>query len=267
MGEGKGTKLYGIIGHPVAHSLSPNMHNAAFKALGINAVYLAFDVVDLRGAIQGVRALGVKGLSVTVPHKEAVIEFIDVVDQHVRSIGALNTIVNNDGLLYGTNTDWLGAVRAIEEICPIAGKRALVVGAGGSAKAIVYGLTLKGATVHVANRTESRAKELADRFGATFSGLSLSEELSFDILINATTCGMGGDTTMPVSIEVVKKAEVVMDIVYAPLETPLLKTAKALKKTTIDGLKMLLYQAVGQFELWTGKKAPVEVMKNAIYGA
>lgn len=265
MGARKGLiELYGIIGHPVAHSLSPAMHNAAFKAISIEAFYCPFDVLDLEGAMRGTRALGIKGLSVTVPYKEAVIPYLDEIDPMAREIGACNTIVNRSGLLLGTNTDWIGAVRAIGEVSPIKGKKVLVVGAGGSSKAIVKGLIQEGARVHIANRTRERAETLGKHFGCTASGLDLPSGMEIDILINATTVGMGQDHAMPVGPEVVEAADVVMDIVYAPLETPLLKLAKERGKTTINGLRMLLFQAVAQFELWTGKKAPVQVMEEAL---
>ena len=265
MGKRKGLELYGIIGHPVAHSLSPVMHNAAFRALGIDAVYVPFDVVDVEGAMRGVRALGIKGLSVTVPHKEAVMDYLDHVDALSRRIGAVNTVINRDGRLEGTNTDWMGAVRAIEEVCPLAGKNALVVGAGGAARAIVMGLLERGAKVHIANRTEKRARRLATSFGCSYSGLKIPDDISFDILINATTIGMNDDKRLPVDTDVIEKTDVVMDIVYSPLKTALLKVASSMGKTTINGLKMLLYQAISQFELWTGRGAPEKIMEGALY--
>jgi len=266
---GAKTALYGIIGHPVGHSLSPAMHNAAFRTLNLDAVYLAFDVVDLKGAMAGVRALGIQGLSVTVPHKEAVMAHLDELDPVARRIGAVNTVVRKGGQLKGLNTDWLGAVKALqEEVAKLTGKQVLLIGAGGAARAILAGLREMGARVHVANRTEERAKRLSEPFGATWSGLEIPEDLSFDILINTTTLGMAGENQdkMPVSEAVIKKADIVMDIVYSPLETKLLKTAKTLSKTTVNGLRMLLHQAVAQFEIWTGERAPIETMESALSG-
>jgi len=266
---GAKTALYGIIGHPVSHSLSPAMHNAAFRTLNLDAVYLAFDVVDLKGAMAGVRALGIQGLSVTVPHKEAVMAYLDELDPVARRIGAVNTVVRKGGQLKGLNTDWLGAVKALqEEVAKLTGKQVLLIGAGGAARAILAGLREMGARVHVANRTEEKAKRLSEPFGATWSGLEIPEDLSFDILINTTTLGMAGENQdkMPVSEAVIKKADIVMDIVYSPLETKLLKTAKTLSKTTVNGLRMLLHQAVAQFEIWTGERAPIETMESALSG-
>jgi len=266
---GAKTALYGIIGHPVSHSLSPAMHNAAFRTLNLDAVYLAFDVVDLKGAMAGVRALGIQGLSVTVPHKEAVMAYLDELDPVARRIGAVNTVVRKGGQLKGLNTDWLGAVKALqEEVAKLTGKQVLLIGAGGAARAILAGLREMGARVHVANRTEEKAKRLSEPFGATWSGLEIPEDLSFDILINTTTLGMAGENQdkMPVPEAVIKKADIVMDIVYSPLETKLLKTAKTLSKTTVNGLRMLLHQAVAQFEIWTGERAPIETMESALSG-
>ena len=277
MGEGTGQKirplhaspleLYGIIGHPVAHSLSPAMHNAAFKAVSRRACYVPFDVQDVEGAMRGVRALGIKGLSVTVPHKEAVMAYLDEIDPLAREIGACNTIINRAGRLLGTNTDWIGAVKAIDEVCPLKGKRVLVIGAGGSAKAIVKGLVREGARVHIANRTREKAEMLGMRFECSASGLDIPPGMEFDCLINATTVGMGADDSMPVAREVVEASDVVMDIVYSPLNTPLIETARALGKKVINGLRMLLFQAVAQFELWTGQKAPIHTMEQALKDA
>ena len=240
------------------------MHNAAFRAMDIPAFYTVFDVTDLDGAMRGVKALGIKGLSVTVPHKVAVIEHLDLIDQWARRIGAVNTIINRDGTLLGTNTDWIGATKALSEHLSLRGKKVLVIGAGGSARAIVVGLVEEDAIVHIANRTKEKAKRLGEQFGCSWSCLDLPDDIEFDILVNATSVGMGDHETTPVGEEVVRRADIVMDIVYSPLETRLLKMAKELGKVTVNGLKMLLHQAVAQFELWTGEEAPIEVMEKAL---
>ena len=260
------TLLYGIFGHPVAHSLSPAMHNAAFDALGLNAAYLAFDVTDLAGAVQGVRALGIKGLSVTIPHKVAIMDYLDEVEGVASRIGAVNTVVNHAGRLKGMNTDWLGAVNAIEEKTSLAGKRVVVLGAGGSARAVAAGVVHRRALLHIANRTAEKARAVAELFGCTWSGLEETDELYGDILINTTSVGMEPDTgKMPVASEVLGRFSVVMDIVYAPLETRLLREAAAAGLVTINGLRMLLLQAVAQFEIWTGRDAPLDVMEKVLY--
>lgn len=260
------TALYGILGHPVGHSLSPAMHNAAFEALNINGVYLAFDVTDLKAAVQGIRALGIKGLSVTIPHKVAVMDLLDSIDPVAERIGAVNTIINRNGRLGGTNTDWLGAVKALEEKADIKGNSVLVIGAGGSARAICAGLVERGARVHIANRTEEKARELARQSGCTWSSLDNAGMVNADILVNTTPVGMRPDIdSMPVSPELLSDFSLVMDIVYAPIETKLLREAAKAGCRTINGLRMLLLQAVAQFELWTGRDAPLKIMEEALY--
>ncbi len=260
------TSLYGIFGHPVSHSLSPAMHNAAFEALGLDAVYLAFDVTDLASAVKGVRALGIKGLSVTIPHKVAIMELLDEIDEVAARIGAVNTVINRNGRLFGANTDWIGAVKALEEKTSLREKRAVVLGAGGSAKAVCAGLVKRGARCHVANRTVSKAKEIADTLGCSHGGLDDTDALYGDILVNTTSVGMEPDTqAIPVPPEAVSRFGVVMDIVYAPLKTRLLQEAERAGKVTVNGLRMLLLQAVSQFEMWTGRDAPLSVMEDVLY--
>ncbi len=260
------TTLYGIIGHPVSHSLSPAMHNAAFNALGINGVYLAFDVTDLPSAVKGIKALGIKGLSVTIPHKVEIMGFLDEVDEVARRIGAVNTIVNRDGRLWGGNTDWIGAVKALEEQTQIEGKRAVVLGAGGSARAVCAGLKERGALVHIVNRTVENARKLAERFDCSWSGFDEIQDMEGEILVNTTSVGMEPDShKTPVPSAITERFSIVMDIVYAPLKTRLLDEAEKAGCVTINGLRMLLLQAVAQFELWTGEKAPVDVMEKILY--
>lgn len=262
------TGLYGIIGHPVGHSLSPVMQNAAFGALGLNAVYLAFDVTELSCAMSGVRALGIKGLSVTIPHKEAVLAFLDEIDPVAQRIGAVNTVVNRHGRLLGANTDWMGALSAIEDVAPIRGRRILVLGAGGAARAVCAGLAEKGAVVHVANRTAERAKALAEAFDLSWSGLDRIGGLGAEVVINTTSAGMRpNEGGTPIDAVLLKGVQVAMDIVYAPVETRFLKEAREAGCKTINGLKMLIYQAAGQFEFWTGLKAPIKVMEEALTDA
>lgn len=259
------TGLFGIIGHPVAHSMSPAMHNAAFRALGLNAVYLAFDVTDLDAALSGVRGLGIKGVSITIPHKEAVLRFLDEIDPVAQRIGAVNTIVNRSGRLSGINTDCTGALSAIEEVTSLRGRKVLVLGAGGAARAVCAGLADRGAAVHVANRTPERARALAEAFNLTWSGLERLGDIEADILINTTSIGMGPDyNETPMEKGFLGSFEVVMDIVYSPLKTRLLKEAGDAGCKTINGLNMLLYQAEAQFEFWTGQKAPRDAMKGAL---
>jgi len=264
---GAKTALYGIIGHPVGHSLSPSMHNAGFRALGIDAVYLAFDVGPgrLSDALLGVRALGIRGLSVTIPHKEAVIPLLDEVDETAGTMGAVNTIFFRDGRLLGMNTDWLGVVKALEVETALAGRKVLVLGAGGSARAVAFGLTKRGATVHIANRTPEKARVLAGLFGGTWSGLDGIGDVGASILVNTTSVGMAPEASVsPVPAEILPGVDVVMDLVYRPRETRLLREAREAGCRVVDGLSMLLHQGVAQFELWTGREPPLKTMSGAL---
>lgn len=260
------TELYCIFGHPVSHSLSPKMHNAAFKFLGKNAVYLAFDITDIRGALNAIGTLNIKGVSVTVPHKEAIMPFLDFIDPFAAKIGAVNTIFNQNGRLEGYNTDWLGAVHALEAVTNLEGKTCVVLGAGGSAKAVAVGLQQKGAHVHIANRTVEKAKELSEQVSGTYSSLE-AFNVSAGILINTTTVGMKpNEHISPIKKDVLNGVEVVMDIVYAPLMTKLLKDASEQGCLIVNGLSMLVHQAVAQQEIWAQAKLPelFDIMSNVL---
>ncbi|MEK6200818.1 MAG: shikimate dehydrogenase [Desulfobulbaceae bacterium] len=266
------TALYGIIGNPVSHSLSPAMHNGAFAELGENSVYLPFPLQDLEVGVAGLKAIGVKGLSVTIPYKEAVIPLLDVIEDVARKIGAVNTIVIKDvggkKHLCGSNTDWLGANRALSEKVSLRGTQVVLLGAGGSARAIGFGLQQEGAHVVLCSRTETRGRALAADLGCLWHPLDEADSLQGDILINATSVGMQPEVQLsPVPQTILSRFQVVMDIVYAPLETRLLRQAKGAGCQVINGLEMLLYQGVAQFELWTGKAAPVELMRQRLYQA
>lgn len=260
------TKLCCIIGNPVEHSLSPIMHNAGYKALGLNFVYTAFNVTGVKETLLRIRALGIRGVSVTVPHKISVMPFLDKLDTLAKDIGAVNTIVNDNGKLIGSNTDCEGAIRALEEKTKITGKQVLVIGAGGAARAIVFGLKQKKAKIKIINRTKSHAQELAKEIGAKYGDLTdLSQIKNSDILIHATTTGMhpySNNSLVPK--EYLHKNLVVFDIVYNPKETKLIADAGEVGCQIVYGYKMLLYQAVAQFELFTGVKAPVKVMEEAL---
>jgi shikimate dehydrogenase len=259
------TLLYGILGNPVTHSLSPAMHNAALAASDINGVYLPFPAPDIDAAVIGIRGLGVQGVSVTIPHKENVMSLLDTIDPVAEKIGAVNTVINKEGILTGFNTDWLGATRALEEEIELSGTEVVLLGAGGSARAIGFGLLEKGARFVLCSRTESRGRALADELGCPWVSLTESEKLSGDILINATSVGMQPHVeNSPVPAQITSRFQVVMDIVYAPMKTRLLQEAEAHGCKIINGLEMLLYQGVAQFEIWTGKSAPVSVMRKAL---
>lgn len=263
------TVLYGIVGNPVAHSLSPAMHNAALAGRDINAVYLPFPAPNIEDAVIGIRGLGVQGVSVTIPHKESVIPCLDEIDPVAKRIGAVNTIMlredENGKKLIGLNTDWLGATRALEEETRLDSASAVLLGAGGSARAIGFGLLERGASVVLCSRTESRGRRLADELDCPWISLAETEKLSATILINATSVGMQPNPSVsPVPAAILSRFQVVMDIVYAPLRTRLLQEAESAGCITINGLEMLLYQGVAQFEQWTGRSAPVEIMRKAL---
>ena len=262
---GPDTQLCGIALHPAGHTRSPAMHNAAFAALSIDAVYLAFDVPpeDLTAAISGVRALGIRQLAISIPHKESVIALLDDVDETARRIGAVNTVTRRGAKLVGSNTDWLGAVRAIESVTAVADARAVVLGAGGAARAVVYGLRARGANVTVLNRSPDRAEQLCADLEAEASGpISALENIPHDILVNTTSVGLAGDES-PVDPSWICPAAVVMDAVYQPPETRLLRDAASRGARTIPGKWMLVHQAAEQLREWTGLDAPVEVMAEA----
>ena len=260
------TSLYGIIGNPVAHSLSPIMHNAAFSALSLNGIYIPMPLQKVGDGVKGLAALGFTGVSVTVPHKEAVMEFLNEIDPVARRIGAVNTLlVRNDRTIKGFNTDWLGANRALEEHLDLSGKMILLLGAGGSARAIGFGLIEAGARVMIASRTQKSGEQLAQNLGCDWHSLSAVASLSADGLVNATSVGMAPqDQESLVPRSSLGNYPVVMDIVYSPFKTRLLREAEEAGCITINGLAMLLYQGVAQFELWTGRKAPVGIMKGKL---
>ena len=273
------TQLYGVLGDPVEHSLSPLIHNAAFRRLGLNAVYLAFHVrPEMLGlAFEGLRSLDIRGANLTIPFKETALEFIDEIPEDVdRAIEAINTVVNKDGKLHGYNTDGQGFLTALHEELKFnpEGKNALVLGAGGGARSVVFSLARAHAErVFILNRTRERAEGLAEFAGPHFPEtdvevVSSRDELSsqkIDLVVNTTSCGMKGNPENPFDLKQLKKEAAVYDLVYSPAETPFLKSAKALRWPSANGLGMLANQAALSFELWTGKKEGVrEAMREAL---
>jgi shikimate dehydrogenase len=262
------TKIFGILGRPVTHSLSPVMHNAAFRHLGINAVYVAFPVTDLAQAVAGLRGLAIGGVSVTIPFKEEIIPLLDELGPRSTRIGAVNTVVNRDGRLIGSNTDWRGAVTALRAKISLQGRHVLILGAGGASRAIAYGIFQEGGQVTLTDIDAARAAAMARDLGAEAVPLDRLDRSPATILVNATPVGMAPDVDgIPINPELLSRYQVVMDIVYQPLTTRLLREAQTRGAATIDGLQMLIHQATAQFELWTGRQAPVEVMARAAYGA
>lgn len=260
-------KVFGIIGDPVFHSLSPAMHNAALREVGLRAVYGAFQVKkeSLKVAVEGLKALNISGVSVTIPHKEAIITFLDFVDEVVQKIGAVNTVLNRDGKLFGYNTDWLGILKSFEERgINLEGKRVSVLGAGGASRAVIFALKKAGVReVCIYNRTFDKAKALAEEFGCIAFPWEELSKAEGDIIIQTTSVGLKSFES-PVSQEVFKNFKVAMDIVYLPLKTKFLQDAEKYCET-IDGLRMLLHQGVEQFKLFTGINPPVKVMEKVLY--
>lgn len=259
------------IGFPMKHSRSPIMHNDAFQSLGIDNryVFTSAEVMPdrLKMAIEGVKSLGIRGVSVTMPYKQAVMKYLDKIEREAKIIGAVNTIVNDNGKLTGYNTDWIGAITALENKTKLKNKRIAVIGCGGAARAIVYGSVKKGAIVEIFNRSKDKANGLAKEFGCECSDLnSLKKVKNMDIIINATSVGMNEDKSV-INKKYLNKNQIIFDVVYLPMQTRLIKDAQKVGAQVILGYEMLLSQGVAQFELYTNMKAPVEVMRKALESA
>jgi shikimate dehydrogenase len=271
--------VVGVIGSPIRQSLSPLLHNAAFAALGLNWVSLAFDVApgQAKSALVGMQALGLAGLSVTMPLKAEVAALVDRCTDVATRLEAVNCIVNQGGTLEGTNTDGQGFLASLERAAGFdpAGKRCLVIGAGGAARAVTDALAVAGASdVAVVNRTPARAEAVAALAGAAGRAVAVADTAQVaqaDLVVNATPIGMagvaggssGGSESWLVAPSLVHVGQVVIDLVYAPRPTPWLAAAAAAGATAVDGLGMLVHQAAAQLELWTGFPAPVDVMWQA----
>ncbi|NMO94881.1 shikimate dehydrogenase [Paenibacillus lemnae] len=272
-----GSLLLGVLGDPIAHSKSPVMHHAALKAHGISGHYVPLHVKpdNLKEAIQAVRVLGFRGVNVTIPHKVEVMSYLDKIDEGAAKIGAVNTIVNDHGVLTGYNTDGIGYVRSLkDEVLPgLSGSNIVVLGAGGAARGIVHALTLEMAgSISIINRTSSKAVQLAEEWGGGTStirgyGEHEAEEAvsSADVIINTTSVGMHPHVDqMPVEAEWIPEGIVVSDLIYNPLKTKLLTESEARGCRVHGGLGMFVNQGAFAFEYWTGLTAPVEEMKQAV---
>ncbi|MCP4365710.1 MAG: shikimate dehydrogenase [Planctomycetes bacterium] len=264
------TDIYGLIGNPVAHSMGPVLHNTCFQAEDINAVYLPFRVEDISSFINGFKTLNVSGYSVTIPHKQAIMGLLDELDALAASVGAVNTVVNRGGRLKGYNTDSTAATKVIEEGLAedgttLKGKKVTIVGAGGAARAVAFGLKQKKAKITVVNRTEARAEALAGDLGCGHKRFEELVGLDTEILVNCTSVGMHPNVNdMPVPADVLRPGMWVFDAVYNPPDTRLLREAAARGCRTLDGVKMFVLQAAQQFEMWTGRPAPVQPMEGII---
>jgi shikimate dehydrogenase len=251
--------------HPVGTGAA--MHLAGYRARGLPFTYVPFKVTDLVAAVAAVRALGIRGAGVSMPYKQEVMPLLDVIDPLAARIGAVNTVVNDEGRLTGHNTDALGAVRALEEARPLAGARLLLLGAGGAARAVAHAVRERGAAVTIANRDEGKARALAAATAAAAAGLDEAARAGeYDFVVNATSVGMAEvDPSSPVPEAALRPGQVVMDIVYKPIATALVVAARRRGATAVHGGRMLLHQAAGQFELYTGVPAPLAAMEAALF--
>jgi 3-dehydroquinate dehydratase / shikimate dehydrogenase len=262
------TRVYGVIGDPVGHSLSPLMHNTAFAARGVDAVYLPFLVKAFPDFLKAIPEFGIRGFSVTLPHKQAVLKHLKECDPLAAEIGAVNTVVvRSDGSLYGCNTDYVGVSRALEKRLRIAGSRVLIFGAGGAARAAAVALAQAGATVAICARRERCAKELARAVrGEAIPRRALRSE-RFDAILNATPVGMHPRSRISPLAPGELHCRIVMDLIYRPMTTQLLKIAQRKGIAAVSGVEMFLSQGVAQWELWTGKRAPEAVMRRVVMDA
>ncbi|ABF43110.1 3-dehydroquinate dehydratase / shikimate dehydrogenase [Candidatus Koribacter versatilis Ellin345] len=261
------THVYGVAGDPVAHSLSPAMMNLAFRRENVNGVYLALHTKKTDDLMACIRDIPLRGLSITMPHKEEMVKHLANTDDLVRKIGAVNTIVRaQDGKLYGFNTDVAGIVGPLSDRITVTGAKILVVGAGGAARAAVFGLAARGAHISIVNRTVPKAQKLAKEAGAKVVKRADLKKLDFDVIINATSVGMMNPKVSPLEADELR-ARIVFDMVYNPVNTRLIQLAKAKGLATIPGYEMFVQQGARQFEIWSGKPAPVEEMRGIVMKA
>jgi 3-dehydroquinate dehydratase/shikimate dehydrogenase len=259
------TRIFGVAGNPIAHSLSPLMHNTAFRRESVNAILLPLKVKSLDDLLTVVRELPLGGVAVTMPLKQEVLPHLANMDPLTARIGACNTLrTGADGKLYGFNTDVAGIVRPLERRLKLKGARVVVLGAGGAARAAVFALVDQGAEVFVVNRTHEKAVALARQAKAKSLKHELLAKQRFDVLINSTPCGMAGNKQALPIAESELNASLVFDMVYNPLDTPLLKLAKSRGLHVISGLEMFVQQGARQFEIWTGKPAPESEMARVV---
>ncbi len=273
------TRVLGVFGHPISHSLSPVMQNAAIRAMNIDYVYVPFHVMpeDLAKAVEGIKALQLAGVNVTIPHKERIIEYLDEVSDYSREIGSVNTVINLNGVLRGDTTDGPGFIRSAETAWgDLNGCRTVILGAGGSAKAIAFALARIGCKIVVANRTYRRAVELVESLKATFANgdfesIELKKELlasrleNADLLVNTTSVGMFPDVYgIPLSPDLLHSKLMVYDLVYNPMKTRLVDEAQRRGARAMTGLGMLVHQGALSLRMWTGLEPPIDVMERAV---
>lgn len=262
-------KLNIVIGDPIEHSLSPVIHAAAYEALGISDVYVfsaeRVRATELENVTKRMREGTINALAVTIPHKQSIMPLLDDIDDVAKEIGAVNTVVNREGVLVGYNTDWLGVTHALDEITDVKGKKVAILGTGGSAHAVAYAMKQAGAVMTIFGRDNQKVIALSKLFGAMPASIEAASEIAgHDVIINATSVGLNSDDdTQLVPGILLDDQHIVFDLVY-PTETQLLKNAREAGAKTINGLDMLLYQAVRQIELMTGLVPDVSVMRKAV---
>lgn len=259
------TQVYGILGYPVRHSLSPVFQNRAFRHFSINAVYVPFEVrpEDFETAFRALRALGIKGVNITLPHKEEALRLADFRDRHAEAIGSANTLKIEEDGTYAYNTDWTGFLKAVRKIFPeLSGRRALVLGAGGSARAVVYALSSEGVGVYLWNRTRERAERLCKDFGCTPVEKPEMVLEGVELVVNTTSSGLKDDDPPLFDYSLIKAEHRIVDIIYR--KTPLIRTAMEKGCLFQNGMDMLLYQGMESFRIWTGLEVPYEVVRSAV---
>ena len=261
------TRVYGVAGDPVAQSLSPQMMNAAFRRENVNAVYLGLHAKTIDDLLNCTRDIPISGLSITMPYKEAIVKHLDNADALTTKSGACNTVIRaQDGRLYGFNTDVAGVIRPLEQRLTLAAAKVLVLGAGGAARAAVFGLRERGAEVFILNRTPAPAQKLARQAKAKTIKRADLRKLQFDVIINATSVGMGNSKESPLNEKEIK-SRFLLEMVYTAPETRLAKLARAKGVEVISGVEMFVHQGARQFEIWTGKPAPFEEMRHVVMSA
>jgi len=251
-------------------SLGAAMHNAGYQALGLNFVHIPITTGDIKNAVSGIRGFNLRGVTVSMPHKQTIMEHLDKIDSVAQAIGAVNTVSNDNGVLMGYNSDWIGAMTALKEVTEVESKKVIVIGAGGAARAIVYGLTQNKAKVTIYGRTVDKAKSLAKDFDAEFGGdlEALTSAPDYDIVINATPVGSVAIADESLAGEsFFRSGTVAMDVITVPSDTKFLKHAQAKGATPVYGYRMLIHQALFQMEMFSGQKAPFEVMEKALMEA
>ncbi len=258
-------KIFALFGNPTGHSLSPLMHNAAYSKMGIDAHYVSFCVDDIESAVGGIRGSNICGVSITIPFKSTVMKYLDAVEDSALKIGAVNTILNQNGRLTGHNTDWIGLTIALKEKMKIEGKTFVILGAGGTARSAVYAVQKEGGLPIILHRTAEKGGEMAAEFGCKSYHIDNIEKIRADCLINTTPVGMNPDTEKSlVGSIVLTHFGHVMDVIYNPLRTKLMRNAEKAGCTVLSGLDMFVHQGAEQIKIWTGMEPPRELMRQIV---